>query len=125
MAVRLVAGMMMLGGAARADLCGVAFSDGEERRYYRVSTDDASTTLLSVGPDNLNLGLHDIALGTDGELYGVHGIGIDRLDPIAGGFECVAEIGGSRVSRRSFEMSRRASECVPEPYTPWGPSAMP
>jgi hypothetical protein len=55
--------------------------------------DNASTTLLSVGPSSF--GTYDITLGTDGTLYGVHGIGIDRIDPYTGSYEWVEEIGGN------------------------------
>lgn len=90
--LRVILMILATASASSADL--FAISDSHvERRYYSMSTADASTTLLSTGPTSF--GTLDMTLGTDGELYAVHGIGIDRLDPDTGSYEWVQEIGGN------------------------------
>jgi len=75
-----------LATVAHADLYAVGNGENYCRAYYRISTTDASITLLGEHPTQDFL-WGDIALASDGRYYAVSWSDFERIDPVTGDAE--------------------------------------
>jgi hypothetical protein len=81
MIARIVATVLVASASAHADLYAVTIGHGDIR-YYRVSTIDASTELISSG--HSALGILELTAGSDGHVYAQTIFDLELVDPPTG-----------------------------------------